>query len=82
VEARIGGEVIDPEVAGCTPGRIAGSTEKIEGSTGPDRLVGSAGANTLLGRGGSDLLDGRGGPDRCIGGRGGDRLLRCEYRRN
>ena len=38
VEARIGGEVVDPEAAACTPGRIARSTEKIEGSTGPDRL--------------------------------------------
>jgi len=82
VEARIGGEVVDPEAAGCTPGRIARSTEKIEGSTGPDRLVGSADADTLLGRGGDDLLDGRGGPDRCIGGRGGDRSQHCEYRRN
>jgi Ca2+-binding RTX toxin-like protein len=82
VEARIGGEVTDPEAGGCTPGRIAGSTEKIEGSTGPDRLVGSAGADTLLGRGGADVLDGRGGADRCIGGRGGNRTRRCEYVRN
>jgi len=82
VRAEIGGEVVDPEAPECVPGRIGGSTEKIEGSTGPDRLAGSAGANVLLGRGGSDVLDGRGGPDRCIGGRGGDRLHRCEYRRN
>jgi Ca2+-binding RTX toxin-like protein len=82
VEARIGGEVADPEAAECTPGRIARSTEKIEGSTGPDRLIGSAGANTLLGRGGSDRLDGRGGGDRCIGGRGADTASHCEYLRN
>jgi Ca2+-binding RTX toxin-like protein len=79
VKATIGGGVVDPEVEGCVGGRIAGSTEKIEGSTGPDVLAGAGGANTLLGRGGSDLLDGRGGPDRCIGGRGGDRDRRCEY---
>lgn len=82
VEARIGGPVLDPDVAGCTPGWIARGTEKIEGSTGPDVLIGSAWANTLLGRGGSDLLDGRGGDDRCIGGRGGNRHRHCEYVRN
>jgi hypothetical protein len=82
VEAKIGGAVSDPDVAACTPGRIARDTEKIEGSPGPDVLVGNAAANTLLGRGGSDRLDGRGGPDRCIGGRGGDRARRCEYLRN
>lgn len=79
VKARIGGAVVDPDVAGCTGGRIAGSTEKIEGSTGRDVLLGSAGADTLLGRGGPDALDGRGGADRCIGGNGRDRARRCEY---
>lgn len=82
VEATIGGRVLDPELAGCGGGRIAGSTEKIEGSTDADVLNGGPGANTLLGRGGRDRLDGRGGPDRCIGGRGGDRTRRCEYARN
>jgi Ca2+-binding RTX toxin-like protein len=79
VKATIGGGVIDPDVEACAGGHIAGGTEKIEGSTGPDVLVGAGGANTLLGRGGSDRLDGRGGPDRCIGGRGDDRDRRCEY---
>jgi Ca2+-binding RTX toxin-like protein len=82
VEARIGGPVLDPDVAGCTAGYIVRGTEKIEGSPGPDVLVGRAGTNTLLGRGGSDRLDGRGGPDRCIGGRAGDRIRHCEYARN
>jgi Ca2+-binding RTX toxin-like protein len=82
VEARIGGAVSDPDVAGCTAGHLAYGTEKIEGSTGSDIIVGAAGANTLLGRGGADRLDGRGGQDRCIGGRGGNRLRRCEYARN
>lgn len=82
VRAKIGGAVSDPGVAGCVPGRIAGGTEKIEGSPGPDVLVGNGGANTLLGRGGADRLDGRGGPDRCIGGRGGTRARGCEYLRN
>jgi Ca2+-binding RTX toxin-like protein len=79
VAARIGGPVSDPDLAACAAGRIAGSTEKIEGSPGPDLLAGSAGDDTLLGRGGNDRLDGRGGPDRCIGGRGGDRARRCDY---
>jgi Ca2+-binding RTX toxin-like protein len=82
VQAEIGGPVSDPDLADCTPGRIADRTEKIEGSPGPDVLAGNGGANTLLGRGGSDRLDGRGGEDRCIGGRGGDRARRCEYVRN
>ena len=82
VAAQIGGPVTDPEVPGCTSGRIAGGTEKIEGSTGPDVLVGGAGDNVLLGRGGDDRLDGRGGQDRCIGGRGGNRARHCEYVRN
>jgi len=82
VEAKIGGAVTDPDVAGCTAGWIARGAEKIEGSPGPDVLLGSAAANTLLGRGGSDRLDGRGGDDRCIGGRGGDRAGHCEYARN
>jgi Ca2+-binding RTX toxin-like protein len=79
VKAQIGGRVIDPGVGECTGGRIAGSTEKIEGSTGRDILAGSAGADVLLGRGGPDRLDGRGGEDRCIGGRARDGARRCEY---
>lgn len=79
VEATIRGPVLDPDVPGCAVGRISRSTEKIEGSTGPDVLVGSRRDETLLGRGGSDRLDGRGGSDRCIGGNGGDRSRRCEY---
>lgn len=79
VEATIGGEVRDPDLGGaCTPGRIDASTEKIEGSPGPDILIGLNNPNTLMGRGGNDLLDGRGGFDRCIGGAGGNRLVRCE----
>lgn len=79
VAAEIGGTVSDPDAGGCAAGRISTSTEKIEGSPGPDLLIGSAGADVLLGRGGDDRLDGRGGADRCIGGSGGDRLRRCEY---
>jgi Ca2+-binding RTX toxin-like protein len=79
VAATIGGEVVDPDVGGCGPGRIAADTEKIEGSPGPDLLTGGDGADTLLGRGGDDVLDGRGGKDRCIGGQGRDRNRRCEY---
>ena len=82
MEAKIGGAVIDPDLAACTPGRIARGTEKIEGSSGPDVLIGAARGNVLLGRGGADELDGRGGQDRCIGGRGADRGRRCEYLRN
>lgn len=78
VKATIGGAVVDPDL-GCAGGRIARSTEKIEGSPGRDVLAGSPGADILLGRGGSDVLDGRGGADRCIGGNGGDRVQRCEY---
>ena len=58
VEATIGGEVIDPDGGGCTPGHIDSSTEKIEGSPGNDILTGDDGPNTLLGRGGDDKLDG------------------------
>lgn len=79
VAATIGGPVLDPDVSGCTAGRISRSTEKIEGSTGPDVLVGSGRDETLLGRGGADTLDGRGGRDRCIGGNGKDRSRHCEY---
>lgn len=79
VAAEIGGAVADPDAGECLPGRISGSTEKIEGSPGPDLLTGGGGADVLLGRGGGDRLDGRGGEDRCIGGSGGDRLRRCEY---
>jgi Ca2+-binding RTX toxin-like protein len=73
------GEVTDPDEPACAAGRISRSTEKIEGSTGPDLLVGGARDNTLLGRGGADLLDGRGGQDRCVGGSGGDEDRHCEY---
>jgi Ca2+-binding RTX toxin-like protein len=80
VKAAIGGWVIDPEARSCGSGRIEGTVEKIEGSTGPDVLLGNSGQDTLLGRGGSDVLDGRGGTDdRCIGGRGRDEDRRCEY---
>lgn len=79
VEAAIGGPVRDPDVPGCAAGRISRSTEKIEGSTGPDVLAGGPRDDTLLGRGGPDRLDGRGGTDRCIGGNGEDKSRRCEY---
>jgi Ca2+-binding RTX toxin-like protein len=79
VAAAIGGPVLDPDVPGCATGRISRSTEKIEGSTGPDLLTGGPRDDTLLGRGGADLLAGRGGRDRCIGGNGEDAARRCEY---
>jgi Ca2+-binding RTX toxin-like protein len=79
VEATIGGSVVDPDIAGCAGGWVADSTEKIEGSTGPDELFGRGGADLLFGRGGADLLVGRGGDDRCIGGNSGDRTSGCEY---
>lgn len=79
VEATIGGSVADPEVAGCASGWINATTEKIEGSPGPDVLNGARGDETLLGRGGEDVLDGRGGSDRCIGGSADDDARRCEY---
>ena len=82
VVARVGGAVSDPDLAACTPGRIDGSVEKIEGSSGPDVLYGSAGPELLLGRGGEDMLDGRGGRDRCIGGRGASRIRHCEFARD
>ncbi len=78
VKATIGGAVIDPDVPNCNAGRIDSSTEKIEGSPGPDILIGDDGPNTLLGRGGNDIIDGRGGFDRCIGGQGKDRISNCE----
>lgn len=78
VEATIGGEVRDPDLGDCRVGRIDASTEKIEGSPGPDILIGLSNPNTLMGRGGNDVLDGRGGFDRCIGGAGGNQLVRCE----
>lgn len=78
VVATIGGPVSDPDVAGCRPGRIDRSVEKIEGSPGPDKLYGDNGPNWLLGRGGDDFLDGRGGRDRCAGGSGSDSARGCE----
>ena len=78
VVATIGGPVLDPDVAGCQPGHIAHSVEKIEGSPGPDRLYGDDKPNWLLGRGGDDFLDGGGGYDRCTGGSGHDESSRCE----
>src|SRR5215218_4751551 len=79
VQATIGGLVLDPDISGCTAGRIAHSIEKIEGSPGPDVLSGDGGPNTLLGRGGDDSLDGRGGSeDDCVGGNGSDEAVNCE----
>ncbi len=78
VKATIGGLVLDPDMPGCSAGRIDATVEKIEGSSGPDILAGNGAANTLLGRGGNDLLDGRGGFDRCIEGGGRDTLRNCE----
>jgi Ca2+-binding RTX toxin-like protein len=78
VVATIGGPVSDPDVAGCHPGRIERSVEKIEGSPGPDQLYGDNGPNWLLGRGGDDFLEGRGGYDRCVGGAGSDGARGCE----
>jgi Ca2+-binding RTX toxin-like protein len=78
VKATIGGRVIDPGRGGCNAGRITGSVEKIEGSTGRDILAGDGGPNTLLGRGGDDRVNGSGGHDRCVGGGGRDHERSCE----
>ena len=78
VEATIGGAVLDPDVGNCDAGHITSSTEKIEGSPGPDILGGDGAANVLLGRGGNDKLDGKGGSDTCIGGGGSDQATACE----
>ncbi len=79
VEATIGGAVLDPDVSNCNAGHIDASTEKIEGSPGPDILTGDNGPNTLLGRGGDDRLDGKGGFDSCVGGGGNNEIVNCEY---
>jgi Ca2+-binding RTX toxin-like protein len=78
VEATIGGSVLDPDVGNCNAGSIDPSTEKIEGSPGPDILSGDNSSNKLLGRGGNDRLDGKGGNDECIGGGGSDQMTSCE----
>ncbi len=78
VEATIGGTVIDPEVSNCNAGHIDSSTEKIEGSPGPDILTGDNGNNVILGRGGNDKIDGAGGKDTCIGGAGNNQATNCE----
>ena len=78
VSATIGGAVTDPGAGGCNAGQIDGSVEKIEGSTGPDRLTGDNSNNDLLGRGGNDFLNGKGGRDKCVGGGGNDRAVNCE----
>lgn len=78
VVAHIGGSVSDPNIGNCDAGNITGSTEKIEGSTGPDHLYGDNSSNVLLGRGGNDSLHGLGGYDRCIGGGGNDSASSCE----
>jgi Ca2+-binding RTX toxin-like protein len=78
VEATIGGPVVDPDVANCNAGHIDSSTEKIEGSPGPDILIGDNGDNVLLGRGGNDKLNGMGGNDTCIGGGGENTATNCE----
>ncbi len=78
VKATIGGAVLDPDVPNCDAGHIDPSTEKIEGSPGPDILIGDGGPNVLLGRGGGDFLDGMGGNDTCIGGGGNDQATNCE----
>jgi Ca2+-binding RTX toxin-like protein len=79
VKATIGGAVTDPDAGGCQAGRIDGSVEKIEGSTGRDLLDGDGTANVLLGRGGNDDLDGMGGADECVGGGGRDSASGCEH---
>ncbi len=80
VDATIGGAVLDPDVANCGAGRIELSTEKIEGSPGPDILTGDNGPNDLLGRAGDDALNGLGAVDRCTGGGGNDAAQSCEQR--
>ena len=78
VKAEIGGSVTDPDLGKCSPGKITGSIEKIEGTKGPDILIGDSGANNLLGMAGNDDLDGKGGYDKCDGGGGNNKLRRCE----
>ena len=74
VTAQIGGPVTR-DGGSCTPGRIDGSVEAIEGSPGPDTLIGSENGDSLFGKGGDDSLFGRGGNDLLSGGPGNDRLV-------
>jgi len=73
VHAQIGGKATR-KGGGCTPGRVFGSVESLEGSPGPDTLIGDNGGNGLVGGRGNDVLLGRGGPDYIEGGPGNDRI--------
>jgi Ca2+-binding RTX toxin-like protein len=52
--------------------------DRLEGSSGPNRLVGGPGRDRLLGQAGSDSLDGGRHKDECIGGTELDSFIRCE----
>jgi Ca2+-binding RTX toxin-like protein len=76
VDATLGGSASDPSRGNCTPTKLGGDLEILEGSNGPDHLTGTNGKDALiLGRGGDDVINGMGGADTIDGGSGNDTLL-------
>jgi hypothetical protein len=55
-----------------------GSSGKLKGFGGRDRLIGDDGRDKLVGGDGSDLMRGHDGSDTCRGGSGHDRATSCE----
>jgi Ca2+-binding RTX toxin-like protein len=74
VIARLGGIGIRRGAKrGCSPTRIAGNLEVLEGTRNSDILIGNGGADLVIGREGNDVLDGRAGRDELRGDSGNDR---------
>ncbi len=73
VQAKLGGTAVLRGAGGCSPTRVLGSNEILEGSRGHDILTGDNRPNLIIAREGNDVLYGRGGMDELRGDAGNDR---------
>ena len=73
VRASLGGTAIRLGAGACTPTRVGGDLEVLEGTRNSDTLYGNGGFDLVIGREGNDFLDGRAGRDELRGDGGNDR---------
>lgn len=73
VRAKLGGTAVRRGAGSCTPTRVGGDLEVLEGTRNADVLIGNGGFDLVIGREGNDFLHGRGGRDELRGDGGRDR---------
>ena len=73
MRATLGGTAVRLGAGSCSPTRVGGDLEVLEGTRNNDILIGDKGIDLVIGREGNDFLNGRAGRDELRGDGGNDR---------